>query len=588
MKQKSRTRELLIGLLKSNWIFLVGIFVLIVLSAALSSITPMIFQKVIDDLTVLKLPALLLYVLAIVAIPFVVTLLDVGKTKFSFTLTNNVGKQLRADLYEHLLNVKMREFSKDSIQGFLYSITRYVGKICDVFLGGDVLNFLANIVQIATAFLFLLLLDWTVAVGCVVVIPMLFLLIKSQRSKVDQRESDLNDTLREGETIISETLKNMKIVRMFGGKEHEQERFARWQERNISAGWGVRFTHAMAVKILPNSVEQLMYGVVFVFCIVSVIRGTMTTGTLVAVLSYVPLFYRSMSGLLSVQIGLSAVAKPIRELDEIFAMEREEGTEPLSIEEAQLYNDSVLLRFSDVFFTYGRVPCNVMIPELTINRGEFIVIVGESGGGKTTVFDLVCKFFDPVEGDIYFMGRNIRPMQPDALRRYIALMPQESLLWDENIPGNIAYPEKKLEEDKLERVIHATALTELHKRLAASKNDAIGECGSRISGGEKQRLSVARAMNKEAFLYLFDEPTSLMDSITAEQVFKSIRALTSEKKTVLMVTHNLSHARYADRVLVFRNSKIEGFDTYETLMASCGYFASLVKSYSSSAEGMDS
>ena len=229
-----------------------------------------------------------------------------------------------------------------------------------------------------------------------------------------------------------------------------------------------------------------------------------------------------------------------------------------------------------------------MIPELTINRGEFIVIVGESGGGKTTVFDLVCKFFDPVEGDIYFMGRNIRPMQPDALRRYIALMPQESLLWDENIPGNIAYPEKKLEEDKLERVIHATALTELHKRLAASKDDAIGECGSRISGGEKQRLSVARAMNKEAFLYLFDEPTSLMDSITAEQVFKSIRALTSEKKTVLMVTHNLSHARYADRVLVFRNSKIEGFDTYETLMASCGYFASLVKSYSSSTEGMDS
>ena len=588
MKQKSKTRELIIGLLKSNWILLAGIFILIVLSASLSSITPMIFQKVIDDLTVLKLPALLLYVLAIVAIPFAVTLLDVGKTKFSFTLTNNVGKQLRADLYEHLLNVKMREFSKDSIQGFLYSITRYVGKICDVFLGGDAHNFLANIVQIATAFMFLLLLDWTVAVGCVVVIPMLFLLMKSQRGKVDQRESALNDTLREGETIISETLKNMKIVRMFGGKEHEEERFARWQERNISAGWGVRFTHAMAVKILPNSVEQLMYGVVFVFCIVSVIRGTMTTGTLVAVLSYVPIFYRSMSGLLSVQIGLSAVAKPIRGLDEIFAMEREEGTEPLSIEEAHLYNGSVLLRFSDVFFTYGRVPCNVMIPKLAINRGEFIVIVGESGGGKTTVFDLICKFFDPAEGDIYFMGRDIRPMQPDALRRYIALMPQESLLWNENIPGNIAYPEKKLDEDKLERVIHATALAELHERLAAAKDDTIGESGSRISGGEKQRLSVARAMNKKAFLYLFDEPTSLMDSITAEQVFRSIRALTREKKTVLMVTHNLSHAKYADRVLVFRNSRIEGFDTYETLMASCGYFASLVKSYSSSAEGTDS
>ena len=331
-----------------------------------------------------------------------------------------------------------------------------------------------------------------------------------------------------------------------------------------------------------------MYGVVFVFCIVSVIRGTMTTGTLVAVLSYVPIFYRSMSGLLSVQIGLSAVAKPIRGLDEIFAMEREEGTEPLSIEEAHLYNGSVLLRFSDVFFTYGRVPCNVMIPELAINRGEFIVIVGESGGGKTTVFDLICKFFDPAEGDIYFMGRDIRPMQPDALRRYIALMPQESLLWNENIPGNIAYPEKKLDEDKLERVIHATALAELHERLAAAKDDTIGESGSRISGGEKQRLSVARAMNKKAFLYLFDEPTSLMDSITAEQVFRSIRALTREKKTVLMVTHNLSHAKYADRVLVFRNSRIEGFDTYETLMASCGYFASLVKSYSSSAEGTDS
>ena len=90
-----------------------------------------------------------------------------------------------------------------------------------------------------------------------------------------------------------------------------------------------------------------------------------------------------------------------------------------------------------------------MIPELAINRGEFIVIVGESGGGKTTVFDLICKFFDPAEGDIYFMGRDIRPMQPDALRRYIALMPQESLLWNENIPGNIAYPEKKLDEDKL-------------------------------------------------------------------------------------------------------------------------------------------
>lgn len=587
MQQSIKTGKLVVGLLKKHWIILVGLFASIVLSSALSAITPMIFQKVIDGIATLDFQVLLLYVLAIVAIPFLVTLLDVGKTKLSFTLTNHVSRRLRRDLYEHMLNIKMREFSRDSVQGFLYSITRYVGKLCDVFLGGDVLNFLANTVQILTAFAFLLLLDWMVAIGCIVVIPLLFLLIKSQRSRVDKKESTFNDVMREGENTISETLRNMKIVRMFGGKEHEQERFASWQQRNISAGWSVRFTHALAVKILPNSVEQMMYGVVFVFCIVSVLRGTMTAGTLVAVLSYVPLFYRSMSGLLSVQIGLSAVAKPVRELDKIFAMERETGTEALEADEVARFKDPALLRFSQVFFTYGRVVCNVAIPELSIRRGELIAIVGESGGGKTTIFDLICKFFDPNEGELYFMGRRIRSIAPDALRRYIALMPQESLLWNGDLACNIAYPEQAADEEKLERTMHAAALCELHKRLAASDDTAIGEYGNRISGGEKQRLSLARALYKDALLYLLDEPTSLMDSITAERVFQNIRTLTKENKTVLMVTHNLSHARYADRVLVCKDSRIEGFDTYENLMASCEYFASLIKSYSSGDDKME-
>lgn len=189
MQQSIKTGKLVVGLLKKHWIILVGLFASIVLSSALSAITPMIFQKVIDGLATLDFQVLLLYVFAIVAIPFLVTLLDVGKTKLSFTLTNHVSRRLRRDLYEHMLNIKMREFSRDSVQGFLYSITRYVGKLCDVFLGGDVLNFLANTVQILTAFAFLLLLDWMVAIGCIVVIPLLFLLIKSQRSRVDKKES---------------------------------------------------------------------------------------------------------------------------------------------------------------------------------------------------------------------------------------------------------------------------------------------------------------------------------------------------------------------------------------------------------------
>ncbi len=584
MKTSKKSAVFLTDALKKNFIFPLGIIVCIVFSALLSSVMPIFFQRVIDNLARLEFPVLALYVVIIMIIPVICSLLDIGKTKLSFMLTNKVGKAMREALYDHLLNIKMREFSKDSVQGFLATVTRSVGKICDVLLGQDVLNFIANTVQIITVFLFLLALDWRVTLGCLVVTPILFFVIKSQRVKVDQKQSELLQVLLEGENLIVQTLKNMKIVRMFSGKDHERERFSNWNDKNISTGWSVRFTHAMAINILPRAVEQLMYGIVFVFCIVTVKRGAMTAGTLVAVLSYVPLFYRSMSGLLSVQIGLSAAAKPMRDLDQLFALKREEGMQALSFHTSQASNVP-LVQFRDVFFTYGRVPCNVSISNLSINLGELIVIVGESGGGKTTIFDLICKFFDPIEGSILFMGKNIQAVRPDDLRKHISLMPQESLLWDGSIRSNICYPEQTCDEKKLHKLVQDTALSELYERLDASGSDTIGESGSHISGGEKQRVSVARAMNRDALLYLFDEPTSLMDSITAESVFHSILAMRDAHKAILVVTHNLAHAQYADRVLVFKGGRIEGFDTYENLLTSCNYFSSLVKSHSNHVEG---
>ena len=166
MKTSKKSAVFLTDALKKNFIFPLGIIVCIVFSALLSSVMPIFFQRVIDNLARLEFPVLALYVVIIMIIPVICSLLDIGKTKLSFMLTNKVGKAMREALYDHLLNIKMREFSKDSVQGFLATVTRSVGKICDVLLGQDVLNFIANTVQIITVFLFLLALDWRVTLGC--------------------------------------------------------------------------------------------------------------------------------------------------------------------------------------------------------------------------------------------------------------------------------------------------------------------------------------------------------------------------------------------------------------------------------------
>lgn len=374
--------------------------------------------------------------------------------------------------------------------------------------------------------------------------------------------------------VMQETIQGMQIVKAFGTERHERKRF-----RRVARGQVRRQIRRQRVALAAPAVTEVLtmaaMGLVLIAGAYVVLKlQEMTPGSFIVYLVALTRFYKPMkglsSGMMKIQTGLASADRVFEIID----------ARPVVVEkpgaiELPPIRDSIV--FDNVTFAY-RKGLEPVLREfsLEVPRGARYALVGKSGAGKTTVTKLIPRFYDPNEGAIRIDGQDLRDVTFASLRRQIAMVTQETILFDASVFDNIAYGRRNATREQVEAAARAANAHEFIMALPQGYDTRIGERGGQLSGGQRQRIAIARALLRNVPILILDEATSALDNESEALVQEALERL-MENRTVLVIAHRLSTVRDADQIVVMHESRVAEQGTHEVLMARGGRYAELCR-----------
>lgn len=404
-----------------------------------------------------------------------------------------------------------------------------------------------------------------------VLIPLMIVPIVVLGRRVRRLSRASQDRIADTSGLADETLNAIQTVQAFTLEEQNAERFGAAVEDSFQAA--VQRTRVRSS--LTALATMLIFGAITAVLWVGahdVIRGTMTGGQLSQFLLYAVYVAIAAASLSEMWGEIQRAAGAMERLVEL------QNAEPVIVSPA----DPVPLpepgrgeiRFEHVVFSYPSRPEARALADfdLAIHPGETVAFVGPSGAGKSTVFQLLLRFYDPASGRIVVDGVDIARADPEAVRRRIGLVPQDTVLFAASARENIRYGRPGASDAEVESAARAAAADEFIMRLPQGYDTFLGERGTRLSGGQRQRIALARAILKDAPILLLDEATSALDSVTERHIQDSLRVLMTNK-TVLVIAHRLSTLAHLDRIVVFHHGRIIEDGSHAALLAAGGHYA---------------
>jgi subfamily B ATP-binding cassette protein MsbA len=411
--------------------------------------------------------------------------------------------------------------------------------------------------------------DWKMAMFALVILPVAFFPIVEFGRRVRRVSTTYQESIADLSAFLHETFAGSKIVKAFGMEPYEKKRFA----EKTSDLFRLEM-RAVVARSLSSPVMELLGGIGIAFVIwyggSKVIDGSSTAGTFFSFMAAVLMLYdpvKKLSGLNnSVQQGLAAT-------DRIFDIIETESTIREASEPVIIPSGSHSVTFKDIYFKYDEVMVLKNI-NLHVEAGEIVALVGMSGGGKTSLVNLIPRFYDLNRGEIRVDGVDIKEASLESLRSQIAIVTQEPILFNDTIRNNIAYGKFGASQSEIESAAKAAYAYDFIQSFPGRFDTSIGELGGRLSGGEKQRLCIARALLKDAPILILDEATSSLDSEAEMLVQKALENL-MKGRTTFVIAHRLSTIQYAHRIVVIATGEIVEEGTHEDLILRRGEYFKL-------------
>lgn len=541
-----------------------------IVSAATTGAVPLLIQRATDDIFINKDSAMVLVICFAV---IVVTTLKTLSEYISNVTVGYLGQRfvadMRIDMFDRLTKADLSwvegVHSGRFLAGFLNdaNLIRMTASRTIVALVENLLKAVA-----LTAVMFWI--DWKMALMIMIAMPLGVYLLSKQRRKM--RTSTTKGLVETGElsTLITQTLRGLRIVRAYG-QEHKELKRASTVINNA-----MEYTmRGMRAQAISSPFVELLTGLGFALVIyyagTNGIKGDITLGQFTAFMASAMLIYQPLKSLATLQTaiqeGVAAASRVFGIIDHKPTLAEKSDAKPLELSKGEI-------TFENVSFAYESDNQVFKDFNLTVPAGKTVALVGPSGSGKSTILNLVLRFYDPSMGRIMIDGQDISNLTLNSLRNSIALVTQEPLLFDDSIANNIAYGSEAASKKEITAAARAAAADKFIEAFPARYETPMGEAGNNLSGGEKQRIAIARAFLKDAPILLLDEPTSALDS-KSEATFQ--KALTSLMKgrTVLMIAHRLSTVKEADVVVVLANGKMVEMGSYDELLKNGGLFAEL-------------
>jgi subfamily B ATP-binding cassette protein MsbA len=480
-----------------------------------------------------------------------------------------VIRDLRNRIYTHLNRLSLSFFhhtpTGELISRIVNDVTLLQGAVSHALI-----RILRDFVSVIGLLVVIFVMDWRLACMSMIFLPMAAAPIVIFGKKFRRVSTTYQKSVGEATNILHETIGGIRIVKAFCMEKQEEKRFAAQIQHLFDT-----LMKETKYRCLSHPMIELMGGVGIALIIwfggMQVLKGTSTMGSFMSFLAALIMLYEPVKGVSkinsTIQSGLAAATRIFELLDVV----------PDIVEKP----DAVVLppfrdciEFKNVSFSYEKNEPVLHKVNLRVQRGEILAVVGPSGGGKTTLANLLPRFHDVDEGTLLVDGHDIRDLTLHSLRSQLALVTQQTILFNDTVGSNIAYGSRNCTQEDIRGAADAAFALDFIEQLPDGFATVIGESGARLSGGQRQRISIARAILKDAPILVLDEATSALDTESERKVQKALENL-MQNRTTIVIAHRLSTIKNADRIIVMQGGKLVEEGTHEQLLQEHGVYEGL-------------
>jgi len=509
---------------------------------------------------------------AVAAVMAVTALDSISSYVQNFLMTSVgewVGHDLRRTVYHHIDRLSLQFYDQKQVGDLINRLTRDVDAVHDL-VTSTLMDTIVDVLTLVGMLTVMFYLNWQFSLVALIIAPILFGVALTFKRRVKQMTRTARKKQSDVVANLQEVLSSIRVVKAFTREEFEEQRFERGSREQVEATLEARTVKAR----LPPLIDLIVAGgtcVVLWYGAHLVMSGAMTAGALVLFMFYLRRLYSPLKDLAKMtntfaraSVGLEAIQELMRE--------PEQRSDRTDVVVANGINGRI--EFDHVNFGYGPGLRAVSDVSLTIEPGQIAAFVGPTGAGKTTVINLIPRFYDAQSGEIRLDGRDIRRFTLDSLRQQISFIPQDTVLFHAPIWQNIAYGRLSASREEIVRAAHLAYADEFIAKLPEGYETMVGERGVTLSGGQRQRIAIARAIVRDAPILIMDEPTTGLDAASERLVLEALKNLTVGR-TCIISAHRLATVRRADVIFVVQDGQIVQRGTHQELLAQDGLYAML-------------
>lgn len=552
--------------------------ILVIISALLANIfmlvAPYISGRAIDFIkgeNNVDFPMVAKFIGILFAVYVLNALFTWGMTVFTNALSNHSIEKMRKDAFGKISKLPLKFFDGHSHGDIISRLTNDIDAVSEGLLQG-ITQLFSGIVTVVGSLVLMFLLDWRITL-CVIVITIICIFVSKAIATNSGKMFRLQaQTIGELNGYVSETVGNLKVVKAFGYEDKSSEVFGEINSRLYDCGQKAQF-YSSLVNPTTRYINNLAYISVGVLGGLAALAGHLSVGIISSFLIYATQFARPINDMTSILTQLqSAQAAAAR----IFALgEIEPETPDEDRPEIEVKNGEVT--FKDVDFSYNKDKELIKDLNIVAKQGQRVAIVGPTGAGKTTIVNLLMNFYGVDKGTIFVDGQAIDSVQRDSLRKNFGMVLQDTWLFAGTVKENIAYGKEGATDEEIINAAKAASAHGFIKRLPNGYDTMITEDGGNLSSGQKQLLTIARAMLSDPKILILDEATSNVDTMTEQRIQKAFLKM-MEGRTSFIIAHRLSTIREADLILVMDKGRIIEQGTHNELLAKNGFYTKLYNS----------
>ncbi|OGQ98791.1 MAG: lipid A export permease/ATP-binding protein MsbA [Deltaproteobacteria bacterium RIFOXYD12_FULL_55_16] len=509
-------------------------------------------------------------------IPFALIMLFLLKGVFNYfsnslldTLGQTIIRDLRKNIFSHIHSLPI-SFFHNTPTGELIARVINDSALVQQAVSRALAGVFKDLFQVFGLVCVVVYLNWKLAIIGLVFLPLAFLPVAHFGRKFRKLSTTNQQTVAQISNILHETITGHKIIKAFSMEKYETKRFSETVDKLFSV-----IVKDIKNNSLQGPIMELLGGIGITAIIWygghQVINGHSTPGIFFAFLTSIIMIYNPIKGVSNInsaiQQGLAATTRIFALLDTQSSIHDQAGAVPLPPFQKTI-------KFNDLSFSYDGKAEALKNINLTVKAGEVIALVGTSGGGKTTLVNLIPRFFDATSGSITIDDHDLREVTMGSLRNQIAMVSQQTILFNDTIRNNIAYGDPNRSMDEIIATAKAAHALDFINEMPEGFDTVIGESGARLSGGQQQRISIARALLKNAPILILDEATSALDTESEREVQTALENL-MKNRTTFVIAHRLSTIKNADRIIVMQAGRIVEEGTNEQLLDRQGLYSTL-------------